>query len=239
MSKELTLDLVQSQLKPNQRLTISEDTVAEIQKLAEDPDYGEEFLDCYLDHLNIFKENSRQSHDQYLNAIKFFSLVEAGNSLTDAYIKVFPNRYEDRKKNYKPEDRDKSIMRGEASRFNSSNMVNEIRKVAAIPVQLIHRHVLHEAILTQAELMRTAKSEMVRHKAAASLITELKPSEDHTIKIDVEDGATSVIDELRKATEKLAAAEHQRVSAGVPLKNIAEAKIIDGDVEVVDESDGS
>lgn len=239
MGTELTLDLVQSQLRPNQRLTISEETVQEIQKLAENPDYGEEFLSCYLDHLNIYKEGSKWSHTQYLNAIKFFSLVEAGNSLTDAYIKVFPDRYQDRKKNFPPEEQKKEIMRGEASRFNSSQLVNEIRKVAAIPVQLIHRHILHEAILEQANLMRSARSEMVRQKAAACLITELKPSEDTVLKLDVEDGASSVIDELRRATQELAAAQRKSVEAGIPLKQIAESKIYTVDAEVVEDTDGS
>ncbi|MDH5602275.1 MAG: hypothetical protein OEY78_13340 [Gammaproteobacteria bacterium] len=237
MAKELTLDLVQSQLRPNQRLTISEETVAEIQKLAEDPEYGAEFLDCYIDHLNIYKENPRRSHNQYLNAIKFFSLVEAGNSLTDAYIKLFPERFRDRQKNFPPDKRDKSIMRGEASRFNTSSLVNEIRKVAAIPVQLVHRHLLHEAILEQADLMRNARSEAVRQKAGECLIKELKPAEDHVLKVEVDDNTTSVIDELRRATEALAAQEHTSVLAGVPLKQIAEAKIIEGEIEQDDEAE--
>lgn len=245
MAKELTLDLIQSQLKPQQRLTISEETIAEIQHLSEDPDYGEEFLDCYLDHLNIYKENPRRSHTQYLNAVKFFSLVEAGNSLTDAYIKLFPGRYEDRKRNYPPEERKKEIMRGEASRYNSSLLVTEIRKVAAIPIQLIHRHILHEAILNQADLMRNARSEMVRQKAGATLIAELKPDSDHTINVKVEDGSSSIIAELHKAAEALAIAERRSVMAGTPLKDIAESKIVEGEVieheseEEEEETDGS
>ena len=66
MSIDLTLDLVQSQLKPKQRLLVGEETVEEIKKLAEDPDYGGGFLDVYLDHLNIRKDNPRRSHDQFL-----------------------------------------------------------------------------------------------------------------------------------------------------------------------------
>lgn len=229
MTKELTLDLLQSQLKPNQRLTISEETVDEIQKLAENPDYGEEFLDCYLDHLNIFKENPRRSHTQYLQAIKFFSLVESGNSLTDAYIKLFPERYEDRKRNFPAEEQKKEIMRSEASRFNNTVLVNEIRKIACVPIQLIHRHTLHAAILVQADLMNTARSEMVKQKASACLIEQLKPTDDHVIKLDVNDNTTSVIDELRRATEALAAQEHTSVMAGTPLKEIAESKIIEGE----------
>jgi len=235
MGKELTLDLVQSQMRPNQRLTISDDTVSEIQKLAKNPDYGEEFLDCYLDHLNVFKENPNRSHTQYLNAIKFFSLVEAGNSLTDAYIKLFPERYESRKQNYDWKERKKEIMRGEASRFNNSMLVNEIRKVAAIPIQLIHRHLLHEAILDQADLMTNSKSDMVRQKAGACLIEHLKPTEDQVLQVKVEDGTTSIIDQLRQAAESLASAEHSRVSAGVPLKEIAESKIIEAEAVTDDD----
>ncbi|NOQ48132.1 MAG: hypothetical protein GQ576_03180 [Methanococcoides sp.] len=237
MTNELSLDVVQSQLKPQQRLTVSQDTLDEINKLAENPEYGPEFLDCYLDHLNIFKDNPKRSHTQYLSAIKFFSLVEAENTLTDAYIKTFPGRYEDRCKNKPYEDRDKSIMRGEASRYNNSMLVNEIRKVAAIPVQLIHRHVLHEAILEQADLMRNAKSEMVRQKAGACLITELKPMEDQVLNVKVEDNTGSVIEDLRKAAEKLAAAEYQSVMAGVPLKVIADADIITDTTEVLEEDE--
>jgi len=220
-SSELTLDLVQSQLRPRQQLTVSEDTIHEIQKLVKDPDYGEEFVDCYIDHLNVLKENPKRNHQNYLEAVKFFSLVEAGNSLTDAYIKVFPKRFNARGRG------DKKAMRGEASRFNNTQMVNEIRKIAGIPVQLIHRHLLHKAILKTAKLMKSAKSELVQQKAAETLIRELKPTEEQVINISVDDGSLSVIEQLRQAAESLAAQEYQSVQAGIPLKQIAESKIID------------
>lgn len=231
MTTDLTLDLVQSQLRPKQKLIVSEETVQEIQKLAEDPEYGPEFLNCYIDHLNILKESPRNNHEQYLCAIKFFSLVESGNSLTDAYIKTFPNRWNDRQRNH--DDAKKDIMRGEASRYNSTQMVNEIRKIAAIPVQLIHRHILHAAILKQADLMENGKSEFVRQKAAACLITELKPTEDQTINVDVKDGASSVIAELHKAAKALAVEQHRSVMAGIPLKQITESKIISSSDEEI------
>ena len=231
MGTELTLDLIQSQLKPKQKLTIGQSTLDEIQKLADDPDYGPEFLDTYLDHLNVLKENPKRNHANYLEAVKFFSLVEAGNNLTDAYIKTFPHRFKQRTRNGGGKD----IMRGEASRYNNTQLVNEIRKVAGVPVQLIHRHLLHEAILVQADIMRTGKTEFVRQKASETLIRELKPTEDQVLNIQVDDGASSVIDNLRKHTEALAALEHQRVTAGIPLKEIAESRIID--ITPVEEDD--
>jgi|TARA_R110000851_G_scaffold316013_2_gene478874 hypothetical protein len=227
MSTELTLDVVRSQLTPQNRLLVDENTVREIQRLATDPEYGEEFLDSYLTHLNVLKDHVKANHPQYVNAIKFFTLVEAGNNLSDAYIKVFPGRYEERNRKLPASERGKEHITSEASRYNKSVMVNEIRRVSCIPVQLIHRHLLHEAILETAHLMKFAKSDMVRQKAAATLIAELKPAEDAQINIKVEDNTTSVIDELRKATEALASEEHQAVMAGRPLIDISKSRIID------------
>lgn len=230
MSVDLTLDLVQSQLKPRQRLLVDEETVAEIQKLADDPDYGPEFLDSYLDHLNILKEMPSRNHNQYLHAMKFFTLVQSRNSLTDAYIKTFPQRWIDRQKNHS--NPKKKIMRGEASRYNGSMLVSEIRRVAAIPVQLVHRHLLHEAILVTAKLMTSARSEMVRAKAADTLIRELKPSEDQTINVEVGDGSRSIIEELSKVTKELASAQYKKVIEGTPLKEIAASKLVREDEEI-------
>jgi hypothetical protein len=70
---------------------------------------------------------------------------------------------------------------------------------------------------------------MVRQKAGATLIAELKPTEDQTININVDDGSKSAIQELREATERLAAAERRSVDAGVPMRDIANSKIIEGE----------
>lgn len=229
MSEDLTLTTVQSQLTKQQQLLINEETVEEINKLAKDPEYGPEFLQSYLEHLNVLADAPKNNHTQYLNAIKFFSLVEAGNSLTDAYIKVFPERFQARQRHYTDPEDAKKNMRGEASRYNMSKLVNDIRKVAAIPVHLIHRHLLHEAILETANLMTNARSEMVRAKAADTLIRELKPTEDATLNVKVEDGSASAIEELRKASQELAAAQREAVQAGLPVKQIAAARIFSND----------
>ena len=215
---------------------ITEDTVAELTKLAENPDYGEEFLDTYRDHLNILSSNSKYTSKGYMSAVKFFSLTESGNNITDSYIIVFPERLKVRV----DRGQEKADIRGEASRYNSTALVNEIRKVAGVPITLIHRHLLHEAILTQADLMRTAKSELVRQKAGEVLMRELKPPEESVLSVKVENTATtSVIEELAKAAKNLALSQHSSVSAGVPLKDISgtriQEKVVAVDDEVVEE----
>ena len=104
--------------------------IEEIIKLSEDPEYGQQFVECYIDHLNVLSEVSNRSHDNYLQAVKFFSLVENGDTLTDAYIKVFPERYQQRVTRYGDEGTEaKDAIRGEASRYNRTKLLNEIRKV--------------------------------------------------------------------------------------------------------------
>jgi hypothetical protein len=76
---------------------------------------------------------------------------------------------------------------------------------------------------------------MVRQKAAADLMRELKPSDDAVLEVKVDDGSKSIIQELVSATEKLAAEQHQATQAGLPLKQIARAKIFTEEEEVVDE----
>jgi hypothetical protein len=224
--KELSKDLVMSQLPKKQQLMVSDEDINEINKLAKDPDYGPEFLQTYMDHLIVLKDNLKNSHSQYITAIKFFSLVEGSHTLRDAYIKTFPERWQERSR--RSDDPD-AVINAEASRFNKTRLVNDVRRMSAIPIQLIHRHILHEAILSQAHLMRTSRSDMVRQKAGATLIAELKPTEDQTININVDDGSKSAIQELREATERLAAAERRSVDAGVPMRDIANSKIIEGE----------
>jgi hypothetical protein len=234
--KELSLEVVQSQLTAKGKLQVTAETIEEMNKLIHDPDYGPEFMESYMDHLQVLADAPRNDHKQYLNAIKFFSLVEADNSLTDAYVKVFPERYERRRLGNMEKENVKQLLRGEASRYNGSKLLSEIRRVATIPVQLIHRHLLHEAILETANLMKNARSEMVRAKAADTLIRELKPSEDQVLKVEVADGSTSVIEELAKATAAMAAAAQQGIMAGIPLKQIAGSKIYTVEEDDVTES---
>lgn len=231
---ELTLATVATQLNPKQKLLVSEETIEEVNKLANDPEYGEEFLTSYMDHLQVLADAPSSTHRQYVNAVKFFSLVESGNTLTDAYIKVFPDRYESRRRHYEEGEDGKEIIRKAASRYNGNKMVNEIRRIATTPVQLIHRHLLHEAILETAKLMTNSKSDMVRQRAADTLIRELKPAEDANLNIKVDDNTGSVIKDLAAATQKLAAQQKEAVLAGVPMKHIAAARIYESDEEIID-----
>lgn len=232
--QKLELSTVKALLPSAQRNNMTAETLAEINKLAENPEYGEDFLEMYMNCLNLMGKSVTRSHEGYVRALKFFTLVESGHKLVDAYIKTFPERHKKRGFGANPQSdqEHKDLMRSEASRFNRTKLVNEIRTAATTPVQLIHRHVLHEAILEQANLMRTAKSEMVRQQAAACLIKELKPSEENVLSIQVEDGTRSVLEDLRNATKALAQSQREKVIEGhLDLRDVAEAVLVKKDEE--------
>lgn len=232
VDETLTLDFLQAQLgTPSKEVKyLTQDTVDEIKALVKDPEYGEEFLSSYIDYFNISQTSNRWSGKVYMSAMKFFVLVEGGHSLVSAYAKTFPERLAARVSR----GQTKEHMTGEASRYNSSKLVNEIRKVASIGIQLSHRHLLHEALDRTADMMRSARSEMVRQKAAETLIRELKPAEDTKVQVDVVVDERDSIKALREAAEKLALAELQSIKAGVAVKVIAESKIIEVEIEDIE-----
>ena len=218
----LGLEVLQDQLGKKKGALISQETIDEINALAENPDYGEEFVEQYINYFNVLEKNGTWSTPKYMNALKFFCLIEAEHSAVDAYVKVFPERLAARHKR----GESKSQMGGEASRFNSSALVNEIRRVATIPVTLSHRHMLHAALDKSFRLMNDRNvSPAVQQKAAETLIRELKPQEKAEISIEVKNDV-SAIDELRKATEQLVIAQMDSIKAGVAVKYIAESRVM-------------
>lgn len=223
----IELETLKASVNKKKAHLITQDTVDEINKLIEDPDYAEDFLDAYIQYFDVVSSTSNWSTPKYMNAMKFFMLVEAGHTAVDAYVKVFPERLEARF----ARGETKRDIGGEASRYNASGLVNEIRKVANVSVKLIHRHTLHQAIQVTAKLMMDGGvSPAVRQKAAETLIRELKPDEKSEISIEIKNDV-SAIDELRKATEMLVLEQRRSIEAGMSVKYIAESQVVEAEYE--------
>ena len=222
----LSLEVLQDSLGKKKGNLINQDTVDELSRLVDDPDYGEEFVDAYKQYFNVLDKNGAWSTPKYMNAMKFFILIESDHSIVDAYVKVFPERLEARH----ARGESKRDIGGEASRYNASALVNEIRKVATIGIKLTHRFMLTDALDVTHKLMNDRNvSPAVRQKAAETLIRELKPDDKTEISIEIKNDV-SAIDELRKATEALVLEQRRSIEAGIAVKYIAESKIIEGEL---------
>ena len=186
---------------------------------------GDEFRDVYKENLIGFAsviESGRYKMLDYVNAVKFVSYKLIGDSNTIAYAKTFPDRYQRLVDKNTPMKTIASF----STAYNKGDLVHKILERTLVPVHILNMDVHQEAINTQAELMRTAKSETVRQKAAECLITQLKAPETAKIEVDVS-YSNSSIDELRETTRALAQQQLKMIQSGaVKAEHVAHSDII-------------
>ena len=229
MAKPLSLEVMQEQIPKSYRKLLTQEVVDEINKLVEDPDYGQEFKEAILSHTNILAGKENFSLKHYINAIKFYSLTASGLPLVRAYVKVFPERLQARL------DIGQTIadMGGEASRYNASEAVNKIRAQALVPLHLVNQGTTQLAINTLTDLMLKGRSEVARVSAATALLKELRPPEAQ--KVELQMGLSdAAIEAQEKQTEQLInIAENQRrlLAAGASIDDIQQIYIETIEVE--------
>lgn len=205
---KLTLDQLQASVPKKWRHNITDDMITLINS---EPD--EDFRQVYKENLLSFADviqTGKYKMTQYVDAVKFVSFKLLGDTNLMAYAKVFPDRYQRQVDKGTPAKNIASF----ATAFNKTDLVHKILERTLVPVHILNMDVHQEAINTQAELMRSAKSETVRQKAAECLITQLKAPETAKIEVDVNYSNDS-IDELRETTRALAQQQMKLIKSGV------------------------
>ena len=186
---------------------------------------GDEFRDVYKENLIGFAsviEGGRYKMADYINAVKFVSYKLIGDTNTIAYAKTFPDRYQRLVDKNTPMKTISSF----STAYNKGDLVHRILERTLVPVHILNMDIHQEAINTQADLMRTAKSETVRQKAAECLIMQLKAPEASKIEVDVT-YSNSSIDDLRETTRALAQQQLKMIQSGaVTAEHVAHSDII-------------
>jgi hypothetical protein len=219
-AKDLTLVQLQASMPKKFRHNVTEDMVKFINATE-----GDEFRDVYKENLLGFSDVmqlGRYGMTEYLNAVKFVSYKLLGDSNTIAYAKVFPDRYQRLVDKNTPMKTISSF----STTYNKGALVHKILERTLVPVHILNMDIHQEAINIQAELMRDAKSETVRQKAAECLIMQLKAPETAKIEVDVSYNNDS-IDELRATTRALAQQQLKLIQSGaVTAEDMAHSDII-------------
>ncbi len=223
MSKELSLEYLVEVVPKNYKKLVNQDVVDEINSLASDPDYGEQYKEDMLTYSSLLGSDDKWSMRQYIDAVKYYSLTSGGDTQAVAYAKVFPNRLQARL----DRGEDPDMLNSEASRYNRTSLVNRIRSQALVPLHLVNQGTLQLAINTAAGLMINARSEKVRGDMALGLIKELRPPEAQQVELQIglDDKA---LDAQNRQTEQLVSiAENQRrlLEAGVSIDDIQQLHI--------------
>lgn len=225
-SYAVTQEYLQKVFPKQYKDRITEELINKINSLSKDPEEAKNFRDNLISFSSVLEEPRIQIKD-YINAVIYISHKLRGLSNHKAYMRTFPDRYQD----MLTAGYDYDKISGFVAAYNKNKLVNAVREQSLVPTWILNADIYQEAINTQYELMREAKSERVRMMAADSILNHLKRPEAATkadITIDVN---TSGLDDLRKSLVKLAEEQKALIQQGtVTTKQVAELDIIDAEV---------
>jgi hypothetical protein len=198
------------------------DVVVDIVNAEPNSELRRVFRDNTLSYASVLA-SGRYSLSGYVNAVKFVSYKMMGDKASTAYSKVFPDRYQ----NLVDSQATGSEIASFADNYGKTALVVKIIEQTIIPTHILNHGTYQLAINVQAELMMSAKSEMVRQKAAECLISNLVAPATSKIEIDVTHKDES-IDQLTAAMRKLSGQQISSIING----NMTPKQIAHSDIRV-------
>lgn len=229
----ITEQEIKTALPANLQSHVSQDLVDALNTLVFEQDAVDAIQTNFLSYTHVLKEGRFRLPD-YLNAVVYVSWKLMGFSSKEAYQKTFPHRYS----GLVAKGLSEKDIAAYVGSYNGGKLVNKILEQAMIPTWILNQDMFQKAINAQAELMLTAKSEKVRSDAANSLLTHLKKPEKHQIEVDLGIKETSGMAELRNMLTNLAEKQKTLIGEGMPTRDIAHQKLIEGTMVDVTPEDG-
>lgn len=218
----LTLETFRTALPDKVKKTINQELMDSINKTLSDPDMFETYRENLLSYASVMADG-RFKMESYVSAVKYVSHKLMGASNIAAYIKTFPDKYQD----FINRGIETKDIASYVTAYNKSKLVNLIMEQTLIPSYVLNQDLYQKALNVQAELMLTAKSEKVRSDAANSLLTQLKMPEVNKVQLDVnvkEDGSIAA---LRESTLELVRQQKLMVQAGaMNAQEVAHSKLV-------------
>lgn len=214
------------------RRSVNQEVIDKVNELLANPDMHEVYRENLLSYSNVLMEGKFKLTG-YVDAIKYVSFKLMNMTNQKAFELTFPKKIE----NWVAREVAPKDIASYVSSYNKSKLVNLILEQSLIPTHILNQDMYQNALNVQAELMLTARSEMVRTTAANSLLTQLKPPELKKIELAVSTTESSAVAELRKATLELAAAQRQAIQAGqMDAQEVAHSQIIEAEFTDVEEA---
>lgn len=218
----LTLETFRTALPDKVKKTINQELMDSINKTLSDPDMYETYRENLLSYASVMADG-RFKMESYISAVKYVSHKLMGASNIAAYIKTFPDKYQD----FINRGIETKDIASYVTAYNKSKLVNLIMEQTLIPSYVLNQDLYQQALNVQAELMLNAKSEKVRSDAANSLLTQLKMPEVNKVQLDVnvkEDGSIAA---LRESTLELVRQQKLMVQAGaMNAQEVAHSKLV-------------
>ena len=220
----LTKELVERAVPATLKSSITQQLVDRINSAVSDPVVAEQIRDNFVHYTGVLKDGTFKTED-YLHAVMYVSFKLMGDANLQAYIKTFPQRYQD----LLTKGTSSKDIAAYVSAYNKGKLVNLVMEQSMVPTYVLNQHLFQEALNVQADLMQNAQSEKVRTEAANSLLTHLKRPEAVKTQIDINLKDSSGMTELKKAMEDLATQQRDMINSGASAKQIADMRIIEAE----------
>lgn len=237
--KRLELNTVKALLPKGTRAMVTEELVDKLERFNEDPLLVDSFKENFLTYINVMK-SGKYKIDDYLYAVKFVSHKLLGDSDINAYAKAFPERYE----RLIAEGLDRSQMGAYVTAYRKNKLVIQIMEQTLVPSHVLNAPMYQEALNVQYDLMMNARSEMVRMKAAESVLEHTKQPEVSKldIKIGLDAEGKDRQDKLYNQMAEIAKNQQIMLQNGARLEdiqklNIRTAEVIDAEVDDEEDDD--
>lgn len=236
VDNKLTLETVRASVPANMRTTITQNIVDRLNQLGGDPIIDKEIRDNFITYSLVLREGKFHIED-YVNAVTFCTHKIMGLNNKEAYAKTFPIRYQTfLAKGYT--DKDISAF---VSAYSKNKMVQSILEKSVIPFHMYNMDARQKALDVQVELMMTAKSEMVRMKAADSVLAHTEAPTVNGPMVNINLNKSSALEDLERSIAELARKQKDAIEDNlVTTKEIAEQKLVGTDIveaEVVEDNE--
>lgn len=195
--------------------------------ILDDPELNDNLRDDLISYTSVLQQGRFKIYE-YITAVRYVSFRLLGDTSITAYIKTFPDRYQD----WINKGIDERDITSKITGYKNSKLVGLIMAQTMTPVHVMNKDYYQDALNVQRELMLGANSEMVRMKAADSILAQLKPPEIQKIELDIGMKDDPAIDELNRTMTQLAEQQKQMIAGGhMSAKQIAHSKILSEEVD--------
>ncbi len=238
----MTLEELKASVPKHSKSLITQNIVNVFNELESEQgqDFAEHYKQNFISMSAILKSGSYSVTD-YLNAVKFVSYKLLENSDIDSYHLTFPQRYQRLIDKWEPtglteeEIREQKISSFVAA-YKRNELVLKLMEQALVPSRILNAPLFQAALNVQAELMYTARSEMVRSNAANSILQYTAPNEATKIELDVGVKNNDEIQSMRDEMQRLATQQKLAIESGTKTsEEIAESKLLHDIIDVEEE----
>jgi hypothetical protein len=223
MSEELTGTDLTAVLPKGLGKSVDAHLMDQVNSCIEDPDIAEHFRSNLITYAGVLTAGQFKLQD-YLNAVQYVTYKVMGLSHKDAFLATFPNKHA----RYNRDEVPNSKVVKYAGNYHAGKLVTLCFEVAMIPIYITNYGVLQEAIDVQADLMRSSSSDIVKQKAADSLMGHLQSPETKKYELEVKIVEDTALSELKRTMLQCATQESLAISTGtMTALDVAERVVIE------------